>query len=658
VDQAEDHPSRSGDLPVGQRFAPNPQEVRIQLEKILASHTFRGAEGQRAFLRYAVAEALAGRGDSLKEYTIGTEAFGRKESFDPRIDPIVRTQARKLRARLSKYFEGEGVEDPLRIEFPKGSYSPLFRSAAPAEMSTATAPVSERVAEEISTPKAVLRPVTFKLRWKIAAVSLAILGLVSSGSAALYIARPALWHGEPRRTHPSIAVMPFVNVSDDKDDEFLSDGLTDELIDSLGQVAGLQVVARTSSFYFKGKSIGLREAGRQLKVGAVLEGSVLRSGKRLRVTVQLNNPQDGYRLWSGSYERESTDVAQIKREISQSITSALGVRFAGGGLESPEAPLHPGSPSPAAYQDYLKGRYSWNKLNAESLKTAIHYFQQAIGEDPSFARAYTALADSYVMAPQVATARPSEVVSKINAAASKALELDPSLGEAHFDLAISAEYEYDWRTAEREFTKGLQLSPGSAVGHLWYAKFLAILGRKPEVMVQRKLAAELDPVSPYALQSIGGYLSVMGHYDEAIDQFQSVLALEPTFGLARQGLGVAYVLQGKPEKGIAELHAACHQMEGPRRKALLGYAYAISGRTVEARQILNDFLRKSRDGSVPALAIAQIYIGLGDDNHAFQWLEKAIDEKDLAVTLQWDSIYEPLRSDRRYLSLLRRMKLA
>lgn len=197
------------------------------------------------------------------------------------------------------------------------------------------------------------------------------------------------------------------------------------------------------------------------------------------------------------------------------------------------------------------------------------------------------------------------------------------------------------------------------MAHLWYAKYLAIVGRRPEVLIQRQIAAELDPVSPYAVQAVGGYLSVVGRYDEAIAQFQKAITLEPNFGLSHQGLGVAYILRGRnAAEGIAELQMACMLMPGPRREALLGWAYATIGNTREARAILNRFLAESGRPSFPALAIGQVYIGLGDKDRAFEWLAKAADQRDLDLTLKWDSFYEPLRSDKRYSALLRRVKLS
>ena len=337
----------------------------------------------------------------------------------------------------------------------------------------------------------------------------------------------------------SIAVLPLVNLGDRKD-EFLSDGLTEELIDSLRQVSGLQVVARTSVFRFKGKSPDMREIRKTLHARTVLVGTVLASQNRLRVTVQLNSAVNSYHLWSGSYDRDPTDSRKIPLEIANAVTNVLGVPLAPN--DSRDLLRTSVSPNPGAHEAYLKGLYFWNRLSIDGLNTAIQYFKQAIAEDPSFARAYSALADCYVMSPQVASTPPLEVVSEIKAAASKALELQPGLGEAHFDLAVGAEYEFDWQTAEKEFKKGLELSPENAVGHLWYAKFLAIVGRRDEVLVHRQIAARLDPVSPYAVQAVAGYLSVTGRYPEAITQFRSALALDPDFGLAHQGLGVAYAL--------------------------------------------------------------------------------------------------------------------
>lgn len=518
-------------------------EIQRQLERILSSRLFRSAQTQRKFIRFVVEETLGGRASGLKEVIIGVEAFGRGDSFDPRLDPIVRTEARKLRVRLTRYYETEGRGDPLQIELPKGAYVPVFRTHPPLDAATAdfgteigrdapveiamqaestAAPVSSAEAQVAAAPD----PSIVQTPWKTIAIVLAVLTIAGSGSTVLYL------------------------------------------------------------------------------------------------------------LASGS---SAPTPSVLQASATPAVDPAAGSE---------------------AYRSYLRGKHHWNKLTADGLRRAIEHFEKAIVEDASFARAYVALADSYIMAPQVNGVPSPQVVARIRTLATKALELDSTLGEAHIDLAICAQYEFDWRTAQKEFNRGLELSPNSVTGHLWYAKFLALMGKHREVMEHRSIAARIDPVSPYAIQALGGYLSVMGRYDEAIEQFNAALTLEPGFGLARQGLGIAYVLKGLPERGITELRAACIMFGGPRREALLGFAYGVSGRTAEARAILASFRERPSGSRVPALAMAQVYIGLGEKDQAFQWLEKAIDERDLSVTLQWDSIYASLRTDPRYFRLLQRMKLA
>jgi TolB-like protein/tetratricopeptide (TPR) repeat protein len=639
----------------------SPDAIREELKKILTSQAFRAAHGQQAFLRYVVEEVIAGRGHQIKESIIGIEAFGRGESFDPRLDPIVRTQAAKLRARLARYYATEGLDDALRIEFRKGSYAPMFRKVGARDMARASAavePAADRPAA--SDAGMVSSKIPSRLNWKIVAVAVAILVLAGSAVTAFYGLRSGWRRQIVAADARSIAVMPFVSLGDLAGDEFLSDGLADELIASLRQVPGLRVVARTSAFHFRGEPMDVRDIGRELHVHTVVVGSIRRDRGHLRVTVQLNSTDDNHHLWSGSYDRDSDDARTVPSEIATAVADVLGTGappMTAKALLDPQSLRKQVSTNPAAYRNYLKGLYFWNKLTVEGLELAIQYLEQAIAEDPSFAKAYVALADCYVMAPQVGAALPAEVVSKIQVAASRALELDSTLGDPHFDLAVAAEFAFDWARAEAEFKKGLELCPSNAVGHLWYAKFLALVGRRDEVLIHRRIAAELDPVSPYAVQAIAGYFSVMGYYDEAIRQFSSALTLDPDFGLAHQGLGMAYLLKGMPAQAIDEFRKANQYMSGPRRRALLGWAYALSGKTGEAHQILNDFLEQAGREPFPALAIAQIYIGLGDKDHAFEWLAKAVDQKDLDVTLKWDSPYESLRSDPRFTALLRRMKL-
>jgi len=645
-------------------FEDSDSTVREQLAKILSSRTFRAAEGQREFLRYTVEEVLAGRGPQIKEYLIGVEVFHRGESFDPRLDPIVRTQARKLRAKLDKYYETEGARDSLRIDFLKGAYVPSFRTLIPSSPMLAGDTLREHAAEHstVSAPFDVHKHSWFtswRMSWRTPAIYLLVVISAVGAWAVLQLCRKGPVENPAGERNSSLLVMPFVNLGDDRDDEFLSDGLAEDLIDSLRQISGLQVIAWNSAAKLKGRDSDVKQIAGALHVGTVLEGSVRMSGDRLRITANLHDVSSGYQLWSGIYDRESPDVRAIKRELVQSMTNVLGLSLPGRILEAQSKSASNGAlRNPGAYQSYLKGLYFWNKVTAAGLKTAIAYFEEAIAADPAFARAYVALADSYALAPQVDTAPPPEVIYRIKAAALKALELDSSLGQAHIDLAICAEYDFDWETAEREFQKGLALDPGNAIAHLWYAKLLALRGRKSEVLAQRLIAAQLDPVSPYTVQAVGGYFSVIGNYDEAIDHFENALALEPGFGLAHQGLGVAYLLKHEPEKAIEELQLASRLMRGPRRLGVLGYALGKCGRASEAGKILQELIALSRREPLPPSAIAHVYIGLGDNDRAFDWMSKAVDQKDLGLMLQWDSLYYDLRSDPRYTDLLRRMKLA
>jgi TolB-like protein/Tfp pilus assembly protein PilF len=663
VEKNQEGKTRFDTLAVVEDAAIPAETIRRELEKILGSRTFRSAQSQSRFLRYAVEETIAGRGHMVKEYVIGAEVFGRGASFDPRLDPIVRTEARKLRARLDKYYEGEArdtLEDPVRIEFHKGSYVPTFSRVVPSAPQP-TSPENGVVAvgvvlrETSSATETILPAITMPRRnWRFVAIPIAIFILASAG---YYLFRSGSAVRLPPPGNLSIAVIPFVNLSDNKEDEFLSDGLAEELIDALQQVPDLQVVGRASSFGFKSKPIDVHQIGRELHVSTVVVGSVRRLGDRMRITAQLDSTANNYHLWSGSYDRDSRDARTIQWEIAESVTNVLGIGLARNEREMSRTLSNSASPNPGAWQNYLKGLYVWHKLTVDSLQMATSFFQEAIAEDPSFARAYSALADCYVMAPQVATTPALEVIPRIKAAASKALQLDGNLGEAHIDLAVAAEYEYDWRTAQKEFERGLKLSPSDSVGRLWYAKYLALVGRVNEVIVQRRIAAEVDPASPYAVQAIAGYLSVVGRYGEAIDQFQNALRLEPGFGLAHQGLGVAYVLKGMYPEAVAELQTASRLMAGPRRMALLGWGYGVMGKTSDARRILNDFLEQDRRGPFPALAIAQVYIGLGDNDRAFQWLNIAVEQRDLDLLLRYDSPYAPLRADPRFAGLLHRMKL-
>jgi len=627
--------------------SPPAEAIRSQLESILASPAFRSARAQGNFLRYVVEETLAGRANQIKEYSIGVEVFGRGKSFDPRVNNIVRAEANRLRARLAKYYQTEGCESPVRIDLPKGGYAPAFMETA------AVQTPAREVAVERSAPGHRL----WLLSWKAAALLLLVL-LLAGFSAVLWRLR----QGSVRANgNPSIAVLPFLNLSGNKDDEFFSDGLTDELIDSLGRVPRLEVVARTSAFEFKGKTLDVREIGRKLNVRTVLEGTVRKYGDRLRITVQLDDTGTGYRMWSESYDRQAKDALAIQREISQAITSELGVALAGNSRRwrSNSTAHETASVNPQAYEDYLKGVFFWNKNTPESINIAIGYLKQAVQNDPDFALSYLGLARCYTGL-SVMTATPArEVIPELRAAAQKALDLDGTLGEAHVDLAEAYTFDFGWNAAEQEFKKALALSPASAVAHRWYAYYLNKMGRLDEAMAENKRALELDPVSPYLAQGMADSLYVLHRYQDAIDQSQKVLALEPNFAMTRESLGMAFIASGKYAEGLSELQLARQLMgSNPWADGQLAYAYAVSGQLEPARQLLNELLQQYQYSAFPAMAIAEAYIGLKDKDRAYEWLQKAVDNHEVQLKLRADPIYDPLRSDPRFEELLRRMKLS
>ena len=659
----------------------SPELIRQELARLLASQTFNAAKGQRQFLWFVVEQTLAGCAQELKEYTIGVQVFKRGPQFDPRLDTIVRVEARKLRARLAKYYESEGKLNPLRIALPSRGYVPSFRQAdlvaalpeAP-PLSTQHERSGQSVAQSISTP--VSLPATlefsadepgprpsvisslFAWRWLAPSVLCAVLMLTG---VAIYLTGGRLSRGSETAfpVAPSIAVLPFQNLGNIKDESF-ADGLTEDLIDSMGRVQGLQVVARTSSFQFRSRTLDIREIGKALNVRTVLEGSVRTYGNRIRITAQLDDTSNGYRLWSNSYEGSFENALFVQRDIAQEIVTALREEFATAG-GAPDLRFSPRKAVPLkaeAYQDYLRGVYFWNKQTTDSVKTAVAYFEQAIAEEPDYAPSYTGLARCYMNIPSFGTTRARDVAPKIRELALKASALDSSLAEPHIDLAFVSFLKYDWDGAEAEFKKGLQLNPGDAVAHRLYSTYLSAVGRMDDALAEDKISQRLDPVSPYMLEGIARSLYRMRQYDEAIAQFRKVLALDPQFGYAHLGLGKVYIQKHLYKEALTELQLA-QQLMGKQPSSIADVAriYALSGKTAEAQRILQDFLEQSRHGSFPPKPIADVYLALGDRESALEWLAKAVRARDVNLRLTTDPSYDPIRSDPRFAQLLQEAKL-
>ena len=393
----------------------NPDGVREQLEKILGSEVFARADRMSRFLRFIVQETLKGRGAQLKEYLIGVEVFDRESSYDPRTDPVVRGEARRLRAKLMEYYEHEGKDDLVRIHLPKGSYSVVFQASS------------------VITPIE-LSPISIK-------------------------AAPA--------GAKSIAVLPFLNLSPKPENEYFSDGLTEEIIHALGKVNGMSVVARTSVFQYKGRAYDIRQIGEQLRVQTVLEGSVRTSGERLRVTAQLVNAGDGYHLWSETYDRKMVDLFAIQEELSGAIVGTLQILVGPGELPTVRRP----SSNMEAYHLFLKGRFSLQKRTEEGPRRGIEFFEQAIELDPAYADPYAGMAECFSLLTHKGLEMPRNVMPKAKSAALKALALDPQVPEAHIAMGfVRSTYDWEWEEAEGHYLQALQTNSHSkAEAHHWYA---------------------------------------------------------------------------------------------------------------------------------------------------------------------------------------------
>ena len=624
------------------------------MEKIIASRTFRTAAAQRNFLRYVITEAAQGRAELLKEYSIGVAVFQKREAFDPRLDSIVRTEAHKLRARLAKYYEIEGKEDVLRIEIPVGKYAPLFKLAA-----EDTGCVAEEVRPAEITPVMVPALSTQNTIDRFEDPGL----LFSAGFYPVesFPERVFESQGAGTRRPLRIAVLPFMNRSESMTDEFFSDGLTDELTHAFTRVPGLEVVARTSAFQFKGQMIDVRDIGRRLNVDALIEGSVRRSQNRLRILVQLDDTLRGQTLWSQSYDRSLEDLFAVHRDIATTITGELGTHFHGGPVQmrDPRASGQDMVLNPTAYEEYLRGQEFWNRHTIQDFESAIACFQRAINREANYARAYSSLAWCYFMMPVVKAILPTEFIPRIESAASKALQLDSWNGEAHIAMALPRIYDCDWAAAGAEFRRGLELCPSSVIGHAWNGTYLVSIGRGEEGLEEQRKVLDLDPISVPALFSYAQTLYRLRRYDDAIYYFRKALSLNPSFPREHAGLGLACIRKGSFTRGIAELELAQAFTKGLGRvKADLAYAYAVAGYRSKAMDVLNEFLSNFDQKHFPAAMIAEIYIGLGDKDKALEWLHKAIDQKDMSVFLKADPLYDPLRTDPRFGNLLKRMNLA
>jgi TolB-like protein/Tfp pilus assembly protein PilF/predicted Ser/Thr protein kinase len=462
----------------------------------------------------------------------------------------------------------------------------------------------------------------------------------------------------PRGAAPrieSIAVLPLENLTGDPGQEYFVDGMTEELIADLGQIEALRVISRTSVMQYKGVKKPLPQIARELNVDAVIEGSVMRAGNRVRVTAQLIQATSDRHLWAQSYERDLRDILALQSDVAQAIANEIKIKV----TPQEQARLARTRPvSPEAHEAYLKGRYYWNLRTEEGLKKGIEYFQVAIEKDPGYALAYAGLADSYVVLAEWELMASKEAFPRAKAAALKALDMDETLAEAHVPLgAVRRDYDWDWVGADKEFKRAVELNPGYATAHQWYAEYLSAMGRHNEAIAEIKRAQELDPLS-LMINAVGGYVFIYARrYDDAIAQCRRTLELNAGFYPAHLYLGWAYGYEKLYAQAISELQKAIALEEGnPSLAANLAWGYAASGKRTEALKIISTLKVLSRRKHVEHYGIAEIYVALGDFDQALAWLERAYEEHSWELAfLKVCPDFDPLRSDARFQDLLRRM---
>ena len=455
----------------------------------------------------------------------------------------------------------------------------------------------------------------------------------------------------------SLAVLPLENLSGDAAQNYFADGMTDELITDLAQISALRVISRPSVMVYKGARKPLPQIARELNVDAVVEGTVLRSGNQVRITAQLIEASTDKHLWSQSYEGELRDTLALQQRVAAAIADQIRINL----TPQEQAVLKSAKAiNPEAYESYLKGRYFWNKRTADGLKVALAYFNEAIEEDPKYAQAYSGLADTYALLGdwQYAVMTPKEAFPKAKAAAIKALELDSALGEAHNSLAFVLDgFDWDLDSGGKEFRRAIELNPGYATAHHWYAWHLSLLGRYDEAIAEMKKAENLDPLSLIINADLAELLVLAHSYDESVRQSRKTIEMDPNFALAHNQLAQAYLQEHRYEEAVLELQKAV-QLSGdsPTCIANLARAYVASGKRSEALKLLSDLKKRSNTGYSNASEIAMIYASLGDADQAMTLLEKGYEERFNPGVLLRPG-FDPLRSDLRFQNLLHRVGL-
>ena len=455
----------------------------------------------------------------------------------------------------------------------------------------------------------------------------------------------------PTKSEPSIAVLPFINMSADPEQEYFCDGMTEEIINKLTQIEDLRVIARTSSFCFKGEKVDIADIGNKLIIEWILEGSVRKAGNRIRVTAQLVKVSDQTHIFSNNYDRNLEDIFAIQDEISLAIVDALKVKLL---KQEKAAVVKRHTEDHVAYKLYLLGRHHWNNRTEEQMLKGLDYFYKAVEKDPNYALAYTGIAESYNMLAHHGFLYPNEAYPKAKDAVKKALEIDDMLSETHAALGyIRLYYDWDWVETEREYRQAINLNPNNAFAHHYFAIYLFAMGRLNKAIAESKRAQELDPLAPIITGILGMIYCDMHQYNEAMEQFRKVSEITPNFPTYYY-FGYLYLKKGNYKEAIEVFQKDVFFWS----HGGLGFAYGMSGERDKAKQLIRELIEQKKGKYVPSYFIAEIYSGLGENDKAFEWLEQAYEERDsqlvyMKVFPEWD----PLRSDPRFKALLKKAGL-
>jgi TolB-like protein/DNA-binding winged helix-turn-helix (wHTH) protein len=552
---------------------------------------------------------------------------------------------------------GDSADNPRYVEtLTRRGY----RFIAPVEGAVApVSPPAGSVGAGLAPPAGAQQAAPLQKRWGVAFSAAALAGLMAAlfgfNVASLrdrILTFAGARHGVPLPKIESLAVLPLANLSGDPEQEYFADGMTDALITNLGKIGALRVISRTTVMHFKGAKKTLPEIARELNVDAIVEGTVLRSGERVRITANLVQAATERHLWADSYERDLRDILALQSDVARAIAGEIKIKLA---PEQQARLANVRTVNPEAHELYLKGRYFWNKRTEEGVKKSLDYFEQAIRKDPGFALPYAGLADSYRILGTWEFLPPKEAYPKAKAAAQRALEIDRTLAEAHASLGmIRIEYDWDWSSSEDEFKRAIQLNPNYATAHQWYAQYLSLVGRHDEALVESERARQLDPLSLIINATEAVYLSNARRYEEAIKQLHKTLEIDSNFVIAHFYLAEAYAQTSRFPEAIAEAQKAV-SLSGaaPVIVADLARVYAVAGNRAAANRLLKEVSSRSY---VPKYGVALAHIALGEHEQAFAWLEKAVEDR--SPNLPWlkvDPRVDPLRSDPRFQDLLRRM---